>query len=151
MSQFSDSTQPALDYNSTIIGALELSEKTRCVDPAASSAASSMPSMRGRTRVQNGRPSSVRRSDRVVRSSSRTPTRVSSRWTARPTPEGVNPRASAARVIEPASTAAISTVGIVTSTVFTGLYLPLGTSRFQKNQWVSEPVEDGKRAFTCSM
>src|SRR5271166_618554 len=27
MSQFSESTQPALDYNSTIIGALELSEK----------------------------------------------------------------------------------------------------------------------------
>jgi transposase len=27
MSQFSESTQPAFDYNSTIIGALELSEK----------------------------------------------------------------------------------------------------------------------------
>ena len=48
--------------------------------------------------------------ERVVRSSRRTPTRVSRRATARPTPEGVNPRASAARAIDPASTTAISTV-----------------------------------------
>jgi hypothetical protein len=39
--------------------------------------------------------------------------------------------------------------GIVTATVFTGQYLTLRTSRFQQSQWVSEPAEDGQRAFTC--
>src|SRR5882672_1671834 len=47
---------------------------------------------------------------RVVRSRSRTPTRVSNRPIARPTPDDVRPSASAARAIDPASTTAIRTV-----------------------------------------
>src|SRR5580692_1230457 len=47
---------------------------------------------------------------RVVRSRRRTPTRVSNRPMARPTPDDVRPSASAARAIDPASTTAIRTV-----------------------------------------